>query len=634
VSEEQIAALVVRLTGDGSSLQRMLAQAQAAAASTAAAVAAQAKRIEGFTSSITGFARGALGVLGSFGAATSLTSAFQAFSTWESNAARINAVIKASGRDAAGVTADYEKWAASIAKVTSASKGEVMQMLTRAEVMGLQGDQAQQAVQTSIALAGALGGEASEHIGVATAIAQGNLHYAQRVFHLHHIHDQSQLVAAIQQRLQAGWAAESVKAETAAGAIAKLKGSLGGFAVEVGKVVAETIKPFVTFLTQLAEGFKALDPAAKKVVVTVLAIAAALPAIGPALTILKTTLGTVWGPVSSALGVIAGLLPLLLTPMGLLVAAATAAGAAWLYFSGAGAKAVGWLGEQFGKLVDHVRPAIKGVQDALAAGDLGLAFRIVWAQIKLSFATATQGLRETWYEFTGWFAKVWAEASAAVQRVWATAVAGISGLLVENLNNWRPLLNVLAMINPELRKALDAFDKLDARQQARVQQAALGLIGQDFQRQLDDIEKRRVAAFEAADKATADSIQRIRDELKQLEAERNKVVEQAAKAAANVKPALPPNFQPPKIPPQPLHLIPKFDAAALQSAEAVSRIQQFRDMLVLGGKSPSPASAVGTGTAEAAGKQAEGVALLKDIREHLAAIRGKPTLDINPANLG
>ena len=55
--------------------------------------------------------------------------------------------------------------------------------------------------------------------------------------------------------------------------------------------------------------------------------------------------------------------------------------------SGAGADALTWLGEQFGRLRDTVYKVMGGIADALAAGDITLAAQILWLSLKLSLCT-------------------------------------------------------------------------------------------------------------------------------------------------------------------------------------------------------------------------------------------------------
>lgn len=69
MNEQELERLVVRLIGDGSSFNKMLAQAESASNSAAASVGAAASRIEGISSGLSSFGSSAIGVLGGLGAA-------------------------------------------------------------------------------------------------------------------------------------------------------------------------------------------------------------------------------------------------------------------------------------------------------------------------------------------------------------------------------------------------------------------------------------------------------------------------------------------------------------------------------------------------------------------------------------
>ncbi len=87
-----------------------------------------------------------------------------------------------------------------------------------------------------------------------------------------------------------------------------------------------------------------------------------------------------------------------------------ALGAYLIYTSGAGGKAVSWLGEKFNKLAEDARKAFGGIADALAAGDIGLAAQILWNTLKLWWLKGTEGLRRIWIDFKAGFVKLFAAA--------------------------------------------------------------------------------------------------------------------------------------------------------------------------------------------------------------------------------
>lgn len=106
-----------------------------------------------------------------------------------------------------------------------------------------------------------------------------------------------------------------------------------------------------------------------------------------------------FGILSTAVNVASTIIPILFSPTGLIVTGSIAAVAAILWATGAGAKALGWLGEQFRFLKDGALAAWQGIGDALAAGDIGLAAKIAWLTLKLEWTRGVAFLKELWATF-------------------------------------------------------------------------------------------------------------------------------------------------------------------------------------------------------------------------------------------
>lgn len=89
----------------------------------------------------------------------------------------------------------------------------------------------------------------------------------------------------------------------------------------------------------------------------------------------------------------------LLSPLGLILAGIAGLGAYLLIASGAGSKALEGLGGSFGLLRDDGEKAFKGISDALMAGDIGLAAKILWATLKVEWSRGTLALTNIWNAF-------------------------------------------------------------------------------------------------------------------------------------------------------------------------------------------------------------------------------------------
>ena len=155
----------------------------------------------------------------------------------------------------------------------------------------------------------------------------------------------------------------------------------------------------------------------QQLVVNVAATAAAIGAAGMAFFALSgmaaaaavaaSGLASAVGMVASVVGGISATIAAALSPIGLVVTALGAGAAAWLYFSGTAGKAIDWLRSRFAQLVAFVGTVAGGIGDALLAGDLQLATRILWSGIKVAF-----------YRGAAELVSVWASVQSAANQAW------------------------------------------------------------------------------------------------------------------------------------------------------------------------------------------------------------------------
>jgi hypothetical protein len=110
------------------------------------------------------------------------------------------------------------------------------------------------------------------------------------------------------------------------------------------------------------------------------------------------------------------------------IAAIAALGAYLIYATGAGAKALGWLGQKFGVLKDDALAAYQGIADALAAGDIGLAVKILWLTMKMEWTRGVNFLEKAWLNFRNFFIKIgydaWHGLLAVAEIVWHALEVG------------------------------------------------------------------------------------------------------------------------------------------------------------------------------------------------------------------
>ena len=206
----------------------------------------------------------------------------------------------------------------------------------------------------------------------------------------------------------------------------------------VGAALAPVLQEITETITAVAVKVSEWIQQNRDLIVTVLKVAAAVVAGGIAL----ATLGTVISGLGSALGVLitvvtgvgvvfkllGAMIAFLVSPIGLVIAAVAALGAYLVYATGAGGKALTWLGEKFGVLKDDALTAYQGIADALAAGDIGLAVKVLWLTIKMEWTRGVNFLEKAWLNFRNFFIKIgydaWHGLLAVVEIVWHALEVG------------------------------------------------------------------------------------------------------------------------------------------------------------------------------------------------------------------
>jgi len=195
----------------------------------------------------------------------------------------------------------------------------------------------------------------------------------------------------------------------------------------------------------------------KALVVTVFKIAAAVVAAGIALIALGGIISglgagigaviTVVGAIGTAIAILGKIIALLLSPIGLVIVAAVALGAYLLYASGLGAKALAWLGERFETLKNDALAAWQGIGDALAAGDLALAAKIVWLTLKMEWRRGIHFLNGLWIGAKEFFLSLWTDAVFGVAKIlnngWAAIEVGWTETVGFLADAWSVFTNLL-----------------------------------------------------------------------------------------------------------------------------------------------------------------------------------------------
>ena len=209
-------------------------------------------------------------------------------------------------------------------------------------------------------------------------------------------------------------------------------------AFAVGAALAPTLKDLSERIVRAAKTVTEWVRENQGFIVSALKVAAVVVAVGIGLTVLGTIisgLGTAFGVLATivtavmvVLKVLAAVIAFLASPVGLVIAAVVALGAALLYVTGAGAKALAWLGDRFKVLKEDALASFGGIADALAAGDISLAAKILWLMLKMEWTRGVNFLEKVWLNFRNFFIKIgydaWHGLLATVEIVWHALEVG------------------------------------------------------------------------------------------------------------------------------------------------------------------------------------------------------------------
>ncbi|MCL4193202.1 MAG: phage tail tape measure protein [Thermoguttaceae bacterium] len=309
----------------------------------------------------------------------------------------------------------------------------------------------------------------------------------------------------------------------------------------IGSALAPVLKDFAERAAGVIKSVSDWIKQNKDVVVTVFKVAAAVAAGGAALMVLGGlisgvgfafgTLASIVAGVGTALGVIGTVLGAILSPVGLVIAALASLGGYLLYVSGAGQQALSWLGQQFAALRDTALAAWKGISDALAAGDIGLAAQILWLTLKMEWQKGVAWLTDKWIGFKETFMAVATEAVYGTAKILTSAWAGLQTAWVETVafmskawtvftsslvTGWRTAQNWIAKKFVSLMAMFDDSVDVEATQQILDEDFQREQRGRDqaTQQQLRDIETTRQAKRKAIDQeeqGTLDELNREKD---------------------------------------------------------------------------------------------------------------------------
>jgi hypothetical protein len=457
----ELESLIVRLVGDGSSYQRMLADAQAATTTVASHIEAASKRIESLTSSITGFANSALSALSALGAQGFLKRAFDMFVETESATIRLTTAIEANGRAAGPALARYKDFADAMKDITGVAPDATIALLRQAETMGLSGANAEKAVRDAIGLSNAISGNsgaAGSYINTARAIQEGNAHALGRLPILKGIKDENEKLAKAEEMASRGLGLASSLMNSTEGIMRRFQGTIKGITKQFGSLVAEGVRPTVAWLTDLLSRFTSLDESLKRVVVSVAFFAATALSVGPALGTITAIATPLLRLFSSGFALAGRFLLFLISPIAIIRAAFLALSSV--------------IGVIFSPLTLGIAAVVIGVSVLVYhLGGLSATWEVVKSAALEAWGTIKDAVGRfiTWAEpvfavFTVLVLSAWVVISEAAQAAWSfikesgvSAISAVYDATVSWISTNRDLVVTLGVVTVALASVYGAY---------------------------------------------------------------------------------------------------------------------------------------------------------------------------------
>jgi len=169
-------------------------------------------------------------------------------------------------------------------------------------------------------------------------------------------------------------------------------------------------------------------------------ITGAISAIGTAITIVSS-LGPILAAAASGIAAVFGAI---LTPAGIVIALLIALAAYGIYASGAVGQALDYLGARFEDLKSAGMESLQGIKDALAAGDISLAARILWLSLKAAWQRGIFELNTLWLGFKEQFLSIATGAFYGAVALVAQAFYGLRTIWTQTINFWSDVLDRFA----------------------------------------------------------------------------------------------------------------------------------------------------------------------------------------------
>lgn len=247
--------------------------------------------------------------------------------------------------------------------------------------------------------------------------------------------------------------------------------------------------------------------------------------LGSTVATVGSLLATAWTAAVSAVGAVGAAFAALTWGQIAAFAAIWSGIAALLYFTGSLGNTARGIASAFRGLASDIMSTFGAMGDALSAGDIALAAKVLWAMLKMEWQKGVNWLTETWIGFKEIFVGTWTDAVYAIARImtngwailqqgWNLMVTGMSAAwtvftdsIMTGWNSasnwiskrWIDLMELLGQYDPQsaeaAKKMLDKDYDRASRQRQRETAAKLAATGQNYSDRQNEIEQERTGAL-------------------------------------------------------------------------------------------------------------------------------------------
>ena len=301
-------------------------------------------------------------------------------------------------------------------------------------------------------------------------------------------------------------------AKTLSVSYGKAKESVLGVASAVGESLAKSLKSASEKIVAVSKASASWIRKNQGVIISIAKIVTGLVVAGVALIAfggIVSGIGAALGLLATGIGVLKVALLALTTPIGLVAAGVVLMATGIISATNSSGEAVDWLGDKFSSLKDRAAIAYAGIADALTKGDVVLAAKIFWSEIKLEWKIGTQAISELWEDMIHGVTVGWIEMTAFLSSTWASFISRhkvstekLAGFMTKA---WFKIQSIFD----------DSIDMEFVTKYIEEEQAEkFKSIGKELEISLGKIETKRDSLRKAADEKHLQELKKIESEIK------------------------------------------------------------------------------------------------------------------------